>query len=737
MTLSIEQSLTYLGYVQSGWSAAGDGTSLEHVNYETNSAFYKAPNYRMIPPNATPEEIAAWTEQTSRLLGVEATIDHSAETQHQSFLDQLTEMSELYSGLPSQRGLPPVSVDEIMKKYVGQLSDHAPDQKKLFRIRKEYKAALWRKTLGAHEFENLDSDELQGVLEDELHFMIDLATANKIELSEASADTQADYQTQARAQTMSKLVERGMRKLSLADRVVMETCLWSGCAAHKAMNLFKHAIQAMHESAWKDSSMRPPIVFFNKDNLGAVAHLIDELDPLSRDLDEEDPGYGEAQRRAVLASVGGGQKLTSIFGAVVRHKDKKKGQQKTAVTYLELTNGKKIYLPDTSNTRYGSHGDMASVILIYYDSVVSFMEHIKDAKESGKWTNIELNIVLGLKDPATLCELAAMSIFSETVFHPLLRHARFGDANYRRNGLDDGPWYNGLIQWLSEIIEKPEIVLSHKSDYTEAAFDKLNWHSADAIKAARDLHLKHPAEVRECVIQMFKGALEATSLFMLEFTVDGEIENSPEHIRQLAYRFATNDISEGELGSFRTSSTHGEHQTTLGHNAKHMYARNDTSAWYDYVTSTMTEHERKSFDGYIAQKARDMSAGGKAKKAQEKIVLDAMEKANAQKRAREARKKAEEEEIARVKTIVKERDPLWPRSPRVTVPMLKEQLRAYRLHFKEPKLGLLGDSKEKLMKVVKNAISRLNRKERGEEAGMATQSSDPPAASPDAGLSSS
>lgn len=100
---------------------------------------------------------------------------------------------------------------------------------------------------------------------------------------------------------------------------------------HKEMNSVKGGNAAM-AAWWEEAGLRGPMKLMNKANAAAAA-----------------TGAGQARDQAVDASQSGGVKLTSLAGAVFRHKDDKKGQQDTLRFFFEAMVGYMISFPDTSN----------------------------------------------------------------------------------------------------------------------------------------------------------------------------------------------------------------------------------------------------------------------------------------------------------------------------------------------------------------------------------------------------
>ena len=673
----------------------------------------KLPKYSELSANPSEHEMAELTVRSVQFLGVHSTSSHCSEVQHSNLLKIIGDMCDTYNSLPSHHktGTAPACVEDIMRKFTGQVSDHANDQKALFRIRRGYKERIWMDKLSKDRLESLGELEIADVFEEERSAMWN-AVGGAEAWEGLDLESQKHHRARARAETMSRLAAEGFAALPEAEKLVVQTCIWSGCASHKAMNIFKGGEQEMHK-IWQPEDQHP-ITLLNKDNLGAVAHLIDNSVEGSREVDETDPGYGEAQRRAIGVSDGGGHKTTSLAAGVFNHKDKKKGQQQTYRVFLERTTGKSTPVADASNNRYGSHGDTASGLITYHKAILEFLVHMRDAKVEMTWTNMEHNVYIALQCPSTLSELCAMSIFSETIFHPWMNHARAGEADLHVNGLDEGPWYERAMEFIASVIILPDIVLGDYH-YGTATLDGKPWNNIDAIYASREMASGLP-DARRCVVGMFQGALAATASFLQEYEADGEIDRASPLVRELAYRPPTNDRSEGQLGSLRRADRHNQSRSTLPHNSAHMYAENDTAAWHARHLDTQESEEKVEFGSFVSVEARRREKSGEAKQRQLQILLDAEQKAEVHRVSKRAKQAAEEKERLRISKIALQRDPLWPSAKGITIPLIKEQLLAYRTIFKE-KFGKLSANKAELIEVVSKAITRYNDTQQAPVAG--------------------
>ena len=128
---------------------------------------------------------------------------------------------------------------------------------------------------------------------------------------------------------------------------------------HKELNAVKGGDVAMG-LFWTAAGLVPPVKLMNKDNARAAAS-----------------GSSTAKTNAESVSQGGGTKLTSLAGAIFNHKDEKKGQGDSFQIFFERMIRYMIRFPDTSNTRYQSHCQAASELLVHREFYIQFLEQVR------------------------------------------------------------------------------------------------------------------------------------------------------------------------------------------------------------------------------------------------------------------------------------------------------------------------------------------------------------------------
>lgn len=193
---------------------------------------------------------------------------------------------------------------------MGMMSDHAEDQKKLFRLLRDFKQRCER--------------ELRGERWVHKHFGENglLASMTVIE------DERTKRYEEGRSAYFHKIGEADFDKLPAEAKVDVDFMLWAGCCMHKEMNAFKGFCTGM-EGWWKAKGKDGPIKLYNRDNHATV---------------QTAQGTTAAQR-AEDRTKGGAVKLVSLAGAIFRHKDRKRGQQDTLRFFFDAELGFTINFP--------------------------------------------------------------------------------------------------------------------------------------------------------------------------------------------------------------------------------------------------------------------------------------------------------------------------------------------------------------------------------------------------------
>ncbi|KAF8179523.1 hypothetical protein K438DRAFT_1977234 [Mycena galopus ATCC 62051] len=403
---------------------------------------------------------------------------------------------------------------------------------------------------------------------------------------------------------------------------------------HKELNCcvaFEKGMQSYYEG--RPESERP-VLLANRDNDATIQ------------LAEEGGETTAAVQRALKVSA---IKLISLFGALVNHKDDKKGLHDVYENYFRPTIGAGVRFPDTSNTRYQSHGRSGARLLSYLEEHRTFMNFVKDQKSKRTLNHMEQNVLKGLHCSKTIAQMIAFVLFCMAVMHPYALQVR-GPGTEKLNMLDLGPLHNSVKVHMRKLIENPSLLIST---------------SADAHKLAtvnRGATRKRGRRLKE--------GLECFERFTEEFAVSGRVDTATPEERLAGFAPSTNDTNEGLLGMWRKFSRESP-SSTVGHfTDQAMFRRNETQSFMDETMNTDEDHQ------FLRQEARriDESSVEKARRA----GLNAHKQQVVNERCDKDAEKAEKarEETARLTAIGIVID--LQEIEKMTDPKLKDQLELHR-----------------------------------------------------------
>ena len=489
---------------------SGDGATHKVIPYTSRWAV-------MIPPQGL--------KPKDCFLGVTPELDHTAATQVEGFKQQIQRFCDDHNASPfgAKHYYDP---RKIWRKMTGYLSDHAPDQKKVFRELAKYHWECDLELRGESVILLEDPD-----MEREIEEVLDKKGEEMLE-EVGGAVCWRGLPDEERLRLGKRVIRDA--EITLGERVLerlpedlkgeANACYWSGCGMHKDLNAVKGGTDRMSKW-WEEGGKVPPIALTNKFKADAK------------------PGT------AVCRSDRGGLKLTSLIGALVKHKDPKKGQQDRFRTFSRKAIGFEVYFPDTSNTRYQSHTFAAAEILRHRDLYLDFLTFLATTKTStpGKLNHMEENIRRGLTDGPTFTEIIVLALYGEAISAPF---ARFLRSSEDKNGLDLGPDYDRFKQHIQNIIDHPNLLIGPKIDAMAASLDGEPWRDADVIRTVEEIFLHYP-DLEGALVAFFQGALDKLEAFTEEFKEGSPISKATPEERWLAFRNPTNDRNEGTLGWLR------------------------------------------------------------------------------------------------------------------------------------------------------------------------------------------
>ena len=295
------------------------------------------------------------------------------------------------------------------------LTDHAEDQKKLARCVEDWKHLSERELRGEQALSVLPPNELFP----HLTVMMDnlmVAAGGPAGWDMLPVEKKKVLGDEALRHLRIDVGEIAFGQLSDAEKNAVDFFVWAGCCMHKELNAMKGG-NARIRAWWGENAIEGPVLLMNKDNAAAAAS-----------------DNSKVKDRAINVSAGGAQKVLDLAGAVFRHKDSKKGQHDSLCYHMENILGFKVQWPDTSNTRYHSHGDAACKFLVHEPLYIAYLEQICLKKDSRTLTNIEENVLRGFSCPKTKEEIICFAAYNQCITHPYLRTVRncyeLVDLNY-------------------------------------------------------------------------------------------------------------------------------------------------------------------------------------------------------------------------------------------------------------------------------------------------------------------
>lgn len=311
---------------------------------------------------------------------------------------------------------------------------------------------------------------------------------------------------------------------------------------HKDLNAVKGGCAQM-KLTWEELEVAPtPLA--NRDNAAILAAVIDGL---------AEPA---AAAHATASTVGGGEKLTALFGAFLNHKDDK-NQHDTFRHYAHEKLGYIFTFPDTSNTRLGSHLEAAAELLELLEFYIQFIAYVKELKEKRTLKHLEENALKGLLDGPTRIELAAMTLYRETISLPYIVAVR-GAGLESNNALNMGPLHAEVAKHIKNLIENPDLILAVDARPELATLNGFAHWDRPGAAAVAAVHCLAPElpHLRAIFVTFLDGALETWTRFSAEFNDERDIAKFTEAEKKTCWMPTTNDANEGSLGEYRSYIRH-------------------------------------------------------------------------------------------------------------------------------------------------------------------------------------
>ncbi|KAJ7429992.1 hypothetical protein FB451DRAFT_1158984 [Mycena latifolia] len=570
--------------ISKGVTGSSDGTTHKNINLESRRATV----------------IGQDNEKQTFFLGIQMALNHTSETQLEGWEELIDSIYALYK--TSSRSETADDARDFWLKVTGWHSDHAEDQKKLFRLAYALKVRLERERRGERALQQMLPEELAEVI-----FKI-----SQDAVAEAGGITAWEQLTSAEQQSLhdaalAKVVEiigqDAFEKLSDEEKQDVDLFIWGGCCMHKNLNVFKAGVLAMQQW-WPDNNLPGPVKLYNRDNSAAV-----------------NLGEGTAAAtRAEDRSCGGAIKVSSLAGAIFRHKDRKRGQQDTLRYFWDHETGFNICFPDTSNTRFQSHAGACEVIVLNMDLLLQFLVYVKENKISRALNHMEMNVQTGLNCWYTRHEFVVISLVNQNHDVRYLLQIR-GRLRTEDNLLKLGELHENVKDHLRRIIANPKLITAPDATWETATLDGKPWDKPEVVYAALAMISRWElVHVDALVVAFCKGALEAWSRFDTEWAEDGPASKlSPANIER-AWLEATNDGNEGELGGYRQAARISPNMSLSYWSALRMYKANKTA---EYVKG-LSSHDRQ----VIRAQVREEDGSGQNREMKRKQILHMKEVAD-------------------------------------------------------------------------------------------------------------
>ncbi|KAF8149950.1 hypothetical protein B0H34DRAFT_667267 [Crassisporium funariophilum] len=633
-------------------SRTQDGTSNRGNTYKYRHIAMRVPDYHSTNLKVNPSSIPK-----IRLLGVDCTVEHSADASPEGFTNAVRDTLDIFDRSPAARRLErKVTIREFFRKLKGMNGDHASKEKSCAKGMQNQKQAAALEELGEETLVEKTTYELVQYLA--------AWNAKKIAGIGGLKNWNSLLDVEKTKHDV-KLMEEIIQTLGKEEyhNLDPETCreldlfIWAGCCMHKNKNSFKSGSTGMI-GAWDTLGLTPPILLANKGNTAILRCILNPGGSSGALSDDEQRAFEDSTR--------GGVKMAALAGAIFNNKDDKKGQgDRHAEYFKEKANIAYTCFPDTSNNRFGSHSDAAAHLIWYLDIYIKFLGVLRLSKKLGTFTQIEQNVLNALNDIPTHTELCAMTLYHQAVCKPYMRAVRNPDVD-TQNALDLGPLHVLVQEFVKKIIEEPELLVSPDVSHVEATLDGKEWDSPVTIQAVLKLMPSLP-HLKEVTVAFFTGTLATWKHFSAKFAPGGLIDTASASEKQLAWMPPTNVVNEGALGAYLVAILGKPSMTLHQYNALAMFQRNDTQSFVDTV---FIDEDHL----FVMCEARKPDVSGAERIHRKKIVDFRVEVACIRKEkdiARAEKLKEDAEHLSKV-VIITETQQIY----RLTVALLGEQIDA-------------------------------------------------------------
>ena len=291
---------------------------------------------------------------------------------------------------------------------------------------------------------------------------------------------------------------------------------------------------------WKREGLEGPVLLANRDNDPIIQERSASIDKGDTPTSAQEQAFDKTARGAI--------KLAQIAGALLNHKDDKKGHHDIFQYWWWEHMGTPFTFPDTSNNRFQSYCDAAAALLLYGNQFLDFLETLRINKQNSCLNHMEQNFSNALQYDFTKSELAFLSLYAEAVSYPYMKSIHTSnEAN--QNMLTLGPLHSRVYQHIEKIIDNPDLLLGEEISSSRATLDGEEWQNPLVISKIQEVAPSLPY-LRELLVVFFQAALETWEHFTSEFAPGGAIDQATKEEKELAWLPATNNENEEALGSF-------------------------------------------------------------------------------------------------------------------------------------------------------------------------------------------
>ncbi|KAF8804592.1 hypothetical protein BYT27DRAFT_7259078 [Phlegmacium glaucopus] len=630
-----------------GVTLSADGTGNKGEDFESVHIATRTADYRdglTVDQNSVPK---------IRLLAVDSMVEHTAKASVENIINHISEATDLFSQSPHAARLKvQLTIQDFFRILNGMNGDHASKEKSAARGMHEKKQMAALEDLGEETLLSWTP----------AHLMLYLSEWNRKKIADAGGPEKWNSLTQQEqatcdAKLMSDLVQSlgkdAYDKLSVEDRRKIDLFIWAGCCMHKNGNSFEAGSKEMIQE-WDKLGLPGPMLLANKFNAAALHRVLS-------------PGgaggevWTEDERQAFEQSTRGGVKATALAGTILNNKLDKRGEGTKHINYFkEKVDKNYTHFPDTTCD-----------LIKYLPHYITYFDILRLSKQSATFNHLELNVSRVLKDEAAITELCAMVLYQNAVSKPYMCAVR-RPGKKAPNALDLGPLHKLILEFISKVIETPEILVALDASHIEGSLDGKGWDDPGAMAAALVLIPELPC-ITAITIAFFRGSLPTWTRFSAEFAPGGLIDEATAEEKHLSWMPATNDTNEGALGAHRVTIQNKPSMTLHQYNALAMFRHNDTQEFMDAV---YVEADHK----FIMREACRIDASGLEGKRRKQLVDFRVKVAQIRKGKEDARKQKvveDAEQLSKVILITKVED-ISDAAWNLTVAKLGEQIDAFR-----------------------------------------------------------